>query len=72
MIRGKQVFAWNNGDIKKQEVVYSHQGSTKHWCIVNGRLHAFDHVSDLPPEQITRLAAQKLIFELTGEKKIII
>ena len=72
MTKGKTVFAWNEGDIKKQEVVYSHEGSIRHWCIVKGKLQSFDNVSDLPPKPITKSAAEKLIFDLTGEKREII
>lgn len=72
MTKGKQVYAWNDGDIERTKATYSHQGSVKHWCVVKGKLHAFDNVSDPPPEQISILKAQKLISEYTGKTVVII
>lgn len=72
MNKGDKVFVWNENDIERKEAIYSHKGSVKHWCFVNGKLQSFDHVSEPPPEIITIKQAEKIIFEFTGKRKQII
>ena len=72
MTKGKQVFAWNDGDIVRTSATYSHQGSVKHWVKVEGKSVSFDNFSTFENKQITKKQAERLIVKLTGENITII
>lgn len=54
MKQGQAVMAWDADDIKRTKGVYSHQGSTKHWVNVKGKLTAFDHVAEPPAQRVRK------------------